>query len=120
TLEEEDLAIVLAAKLELASVYRDHFNENDKAIQQYEEVLQAEPQNLLALRGIEPLYQATERWHDLPKVLETQLEAVSTEKERIVILGKLARLNEVEFVKPEKSAPYLEQVLDIDPNNLEA
>ncbi|MET0339682.1 MAG: tetratricopeptide repeat protein [Polyangiales bacterium] len=120
TLEEEDLAIVLAAKLELASVYRDHFTENDKAIQQYEEVLQVEPQNLLALRGIEPLYQTTERWHDLPKILETQLEAVSTEKERIVILGKLARLNEVEFVKPEKAAPYLEQILDIDPNNLEA
>jgi golgin subfamily B member 1 len=120
TLPEEDLAIVLAAKLELASVYRDHFNDVEKAIQQYEEVLAVEPRNLAALRGVEPLYQVTERWQELPRVLEAQLEAVQTEKERIAILGKLARLFEVEFVKPEKAAERLEQVLDIDPNNLDA
>jgi tetratricopeptide (TPR) repeat protein len=120
TLEEEDLAIVLAAKLELATVYRDQFNEVEKAIQQYEEVLAVEPQNLTALRGIEPLYQVTERWQELPKILETQLEAVSTEKERIAILGKLAQVYEVEFVKPEKAAERLEQILDIDPNHLDA
>jgi tetratricopeptide (TPR) repeat protein len=120
TLSEDDLAIVLAAKLELASVYRDHFSDTDKAIQQYEEVLAVESQNLLALRGIEPLYMQKERWQELPKILETQLEAVSTEKERIAILGKLALLFEVEFVKPERAAERLEQVLDIDPNHLEA
>jgi golgin subfamily B member 1 len=120
TLSEEDLAIVLAAKLELATVYRDQFNEIEKAIQQYEEVLAVEPQNLVALRGIEPLYQQTERWQQLPKILETQLEAVSTEKERIAILSKLAHVFEEEFVKPDKAAERLEQILDIDPNHLEA
>ena len=43
-----------------------------------------------------------------------------TEKERIAILGKLARLFEEEFVKPEKAAERLEQILEIDPNNLDA
>jgi tetratricopeptide (TPR) repeat protein len=120
TLTDEDLEIVLAAKLEMASVYRDHFNDLDKTIQQYEEVLAVEPRNLAALRGIEPLYQQKDRWQDLPKILESQLEAVQTEKERIAILGKLARLHEVEFVKPEKAAERLEQILDIDPNHLES
>jgi tetratricopeptide (TPR) repeat protein len=120
SLSSTDLEIVLAAKLELASVHRDHFNDIDRAITCYEEVIQVEPQNLLALRGIEPLYMQRERWQDLPKVLESQLEAVGTEKERIAILGKLARLFEVEFVKPERAAQRLEQILDIDPNNLEA
>ena len=67
TLSQEDLDIVLAAKLELAPSYRDHFNDIDKAIQQYEEVLAVEGQNLAALRGIEPLYQQRERWPDLPQ-----------------------------------------------------
>jgi golgin subfamily B member 1 len=120
TLSEEDLEIVLAAKLEMASVYRDHFKDIEKSIQQYEEVLTVEQHNLAALRGVEPLYQQSERWQDLPGILEAQLEAVRTEKERITILGKLARLFEVEFVKPEKAAERLEQVLDIDPHNLEA
>ena len=61
-----------------------------------------------------------ERWQDLPKMLEAQLEAVRTEKERIAILGKLARLFEEEFVKPEKAAERLEQILEIDPNHLDA
>ncbi|HEX6239251.1 MAG TPA: tetratricopeptide repeat protein [Polyangiales bacterium] len=120
TLTDEDLEIVLNAKLEMASVYRDHFNDLDKTIQQYEEVIAVEPHNLLALRGIEPLYQQKDRWQDLPKVLEAQLDAVQTEKERIAILGKLAKLFEVEFVKPEKAAERLEQILDIDPNHLES
>jgi tetratricopeptide (TPR) repeat protein len=120
SLSQGDLEIVLAAKLELASVHRDHFNDVERAIGCYEEVLQVEPQNLNALRGIEPLYMQRERWQDLPKILEAQLEAVGTEKERIAILGKLSRLFEVEFVKPEKAAERLEQILDIDPNNLEA
>jgi tetratricopeptide (TPR) repeat protein len=120
TLGEDDLEIVLAAKLEMASVYRDHFNDVDKAIQQYEEVLTVEPRNLMALRGVEPLYQQKDRWQDLPKILEAQLEAVQTEKERIAILSKLARLFEVEFVKPERAAERLEQILDIDPNNSES
>ncbi|MFM2417170.1 MAG: hypothetical protein RL385_1893, partial [Pseudomonadota bacterium] len=120
TLPEEDLAIVLAAKLELAASYRDHFNDVDKAIQQYEEVLAVESRNLAALRGVEPLYQVTERWQELPRVLEAQLEAVQTEKERIAILGKLARLFEVEFVKPDKAAERLEQIVEIDPNHVEA
>ena len=54
------------------------------------------------------------------QILEAQLEAVRTEKERIAILGKLARLFEEEFVKPEKAAERLEQILEIDPNNLDA
>jgi tetratricopeptide (TPR) repeat protein len=119
-LSEEDVEVVLAAKLELADAYRDHFNDIDKAIVCYEEVLKVEPQNLIALRGIEPLYQQRERWQDLPGVLEAQLEAVGTEKERITTLLKLARLYEVEFVKPERAAERLEQVLDIDPNHLDA
>ncbi len=120
SLSQEDIEVVLAAKLELAAVYRDHFNDIDKAIIQYEEVLAHEPHNLAALRGIEPLYQKRERWQDLPKILEAQLEAVRTEKERITILVKLAHLFEVEFVKPERAAERLEQVLDIDPNHLDA
>ncbi len=120
SLSEGDVEIVLAAKLELAAAYRDHFSDVDKAIVCFEEVLAHEPQNLAALRGIEPLYEKRERWQDLPRVLEAQLEAVRTEKERISILLKLARLFEVEFVKPERAAARLEQVLDIDPNHLEA
>ena len=111
----DDQERVIAAKLKLAEVYEDRTQEIDKAVATYQEVCGADEFNLPALKGLERLYARTERWQDLLQVLETQFEVVSTEKERIQILTQLAGMWEEEFVKPDRAAERLEQVLEIDP-----
>lgn len=106
---------LVETQLKLAEVYEDRTQDTETAIATYREVLTADEFNLMALKGLERLYARTEQWQELLTVLETQFEVVSTEKDRIGILTQLAGMWEEEFVKPDKAAERLEQVLEIDP-----
>ena len=53
-------------------------------------------------------------------VLERQLELVSNERERIALLLRIAEMWEEEFLKPDKAAERLEQVLEHRPDHVEA
>ena len=72
------------------------------------------------LRGLARVYEALEQWPELVKVLESQLDVVTTERERIDILMQLANIHEEHFLKADIAAQRLEQVLEIDPNHEEA
>ena len=111
---------ILDTKLKLAETYEHRSGDLEAAIAVYREVVEADPQNLRALRSLESLYEQSERWHELLEVLEAEYDVVTTEKDRISILLRLASMWEQEFVKPDRAAERLESVLEIDPNHEEA
>lgn len=108
------------AKLQIAETHEDRTGDTDTAIAVYKEVVESDPNNLVALKGLERLYAKVERWTELREVLEAQLEVVNTERERISLLMRLAAMWEEEFVKPDIAAERLEQVLEINPGHVEA
>jgi tetratricopeptide (TPR) repeat protein len=108
---------ILRAKLQIAEAYEDRTGDVEEAIATYRQVLATDANNLRALKGLERLYSQKERWPELLQVLEQQYECVTTEKERIQILLRVASMWEEEFVKPEKAAERLEKVVEIDPAN---
>jgi tetratricopeptide (TPR) repeat protein len=108
---------VLRAKLQIAEAYEDRTGDIDEAIATYQQVLAADSTNLRAMKGLERLYSQKERWPELLQVLEQQYEVLTTEKERIQILLRVASMWEEEFVKPDKAAERLEKVVEIDPSN---
>ncbi len=112
-----DTHAVLDAKLQIAETYEDRTGNVDEAITTYQQVLTADPQNLRAMKGLERLYAQREKWPELLQVLEQQYDVVTTEKERIAILLRVAAMWEEEFVKPDKAAERLEKVVEIDPTN---
>jgi tetratricopeptide (TPR) repeat protein len=91
-----------------------------RAATMYREVVDADPANLQGLRGLARVYEVLEQWPDLVRVLESELDVVSTERERIDILMHVASLQEEHFLKPDLAAQRLEQLLEIDPNHEEA
>lgn len=101
-------------KLQLAEVYEDRVADKSKAIDQYKRVLEEDEVNLEALKGLERLYAQTERWQDLLEVLEGQLGVVTSEKEQIALLMRIAGMWEEEFLKPENSVERLERIVEID------
>ena len=111
---------VAATKLRVGQLYETSLSDPTRAAQVYKVVTEAEPAHLQALRGLTRVYETLEQWPELVTVLESQLEAVSTERERIDVLMHLATLHEEHFLKADLAAQRLEQVLEIDPNNEEA
>jgi golgin subfamily B member 1 len=116
----DDQELVLAAKLELAAAYEERVSDKGQAIEQYRSVLESDSENLQALKGLERLYAQQERWQELMGVLERQLSLVGHEREQIVLLTRIAGMWEQQFIKHDKAAERLEQVLDLDPSASEA
>ncbi|MFW6031497.1 MAG: tetratricopeptide repeat protein, partial [Myxococcota bacterium] len=116
----EDKERELETRLQIAEVYEIRLDNTDRAIDAYQQALDLDARNLRALKGLERLYAQTERWQDLREVLEAQYDVVSSDRERIQILMRVASMWEEEFLKPDKAAERLEQVLDIDPDQEEA
>jgi tetratricopeptide (TPR) repeat protein len=106
---------IAATKLRTGGLYENQLRQIDKAGQVYREVLDVDASNLLAMRGLERVYSQTAQWPDLVRVLEMQLDVVTTERERIDVLLKIARAQEEQFLKPDLAAVRLEQVVEIDP-----
>jgi golgin subfamily B member 1 len=115
-----DPAEIAATKLRIASLYETTLGDPTRAAQVYREVVDIDPANLQALRGLSRVYELLQQWAELVHVFESQLDVVATERERIDILLQLANLQEEHFLKADLAAQRLEQVLEIDPNHEQA
>lgn len=115
-----DAAELNPTRIKLAAMYVGQLNDIERAGQLYRDALEGEPTNIAAMRGLKVVYQQTMDWPRLMQLLEGELEAVQTERERVEVLKELADVLENHFIKPELAAQRLEQALEIDPNNDEA
>ena len=115
-----DPAEIATTKLRIATLYETSLSDPAKAAQVYREVMEVDHANVQGLRGLARVYELLKQWAELVKVLEMQLDAVATERERIEILMQLASLQEEHFLKADIAALRLEQVLEIDANNEQA
>ncbi len=115
-----DPAETISAKLRIAQLFESSLGDASRAAQVYREVIEVDATNLQGLRGLTRVYESLEQWSELVTVLDSQLDVVTTEREKIEVLMHLATLHEEHFLKADLSAKRLEQVLEIDPNNEEA
>ena len=113
----EDPDDIASVKLRTGGLYETSLGMTEKAGEIYREVLELDAANLLAMRGLERVYSGTQQWPDLVEVLEMQLDVVTTERERIDVLMKIASIQEEQFLKSDLAAQRLEQVVEIDPNH---
>ena len=113
----EDPREAVEIRCAIGEIYEDRLEQPSKAIDTYRGILEQEPTNLPALKGLERLYAKAERWQDLLDVLTLQLDVVDSEREKVALLMRIASMLEEEFLKPDKAAERFEQVLEIDPTN---
>ncbi len=106
---------VASTKLRMAGLYESTLGDFDRGGKVYREVLEIDGGNLVALRGLERIYNTTQQWAELVSVLERQLDVVATERERVEVLLRLAGIQEEHFLKFDVAATRLEQALEISP-----
>ncbi|MCC6214783.1 MAG: tetratricopeptide repeat protein [Polyangiaceae bacterium] len=111
-----DSEVVAQTKLRMGGLHESALGDFDRAGRIYREVLEIDGTSPFALRGLERVYQALQRWSELIEILERQLDVVETERERIEVLLKLAAIHEEHFLKADLAAQRLEQALEIDPS----
>lgn len=116
----EDEVQLRKTKLQIAETYEDRLDDAAAAIELYKEVLESDPTSLVAMKGLERLYAAGERYVELREILERQLDVVDLERDRISLLMRLSAMWEEEFVKPDQAAERLEEILQINPAHIEA
>ncbi|MDO9019269.1 MAG: hypothetical protein Q8S73_07535 [Deltaproteobacteria bacterium] len=112
-----DPAEAAELRMRVGSVLEDRTGDLEGAAAEYAAVLEADPVNLAAMRGLEGIYARLGRSQELLGVLEQQLEVVSTERERIKLLTRIGAMLEEEFVRPALAIERFERVLEIDPSH---
>jgi tetratricopeptide (TPR) repeat protein len=98
----------------VAEIYEDHLNDLAEATRRYEAVLAIDASNLVALKGLDRVYNRSGRYQELLGNLERQIEIAATPRQKINLYERTAALHEEEFLDHAKAAVALEAILAID------
>jgi tetratricopeptide (TPR) repeat protein len=74
-----------ALQLRLAQLYEHAFRDQSAAIATFRQVLDAEPDNAVALSDLERLFEATEAWDDLVTLLLSKVDGVACDAQRTTL-----------------------------------
>lgn len=69
---------------------------------------------------LERIYQSDSRWAELVWVLEQKLERVTSSRDQVALLMKLAQIEAEQFVKLDEATARLERLLELEPRNAQA
>lgn len=101
----------------IAEVYEDHLNDLTEATRRYEAVLAVDPSNLVALKGLDRIFNRTGKYRELVENLERQVMLAATPRQKINLYERIAGINDEEFLDHAHAAEALEAILKIDPAN---
>ncbi|MEZ4393540.1 MAG: tetratricopeptide repeat protein [Polyangiales bacterium] len=104
----------------LAEMLEEEFVKPDLAIQRFEQVLDIDPANDPALRGLERLYRNTSRWSELVETYEKHLVAIPDRRDRAPIFLAQGRVYIDELRDMERAEDSFVNALQIDPANVVA
>ncbi len=106
--------------LQAGALFLDKFNNQAEAIKSYEAVLECDEYDPTAIGKLKELYQRRRDWEKMLAVQQKELALIEDPEERKAQLLEVARVAGAKIKKPAISIGLWSQVLDSDPDNLEA
>ncbi len=123
-LRARDLAATVEERariqIEVANVYERDIGDDEAAVVAFRQALEFEPYNLHALESMERLYTKLDQPAELLGIYERMLEVVSDYRERVRVMFRCASIWEDKYQNPANADAFIEGVLAIDPQNLQA
>jgi tetratricopeptide (TPR) repeat protein len=102
------------ALLSLSELYEDRLDALDKAAARYQAVIEIEPRELRAWKGLERIHARNQNFEGLVESLRAQVDLSPTPKQRIALLERIGLLLEEEFVDHAQAADRFEDIISID------
>jgi tetratricopeptide (TPR) repeat protein len=106
--------------LEIAEIYEQQVGQLPEAEGRYQKILDEEPADPKALRGLDRIYNRTGKYRELLENLRRQVATVDTPRQKVNLYERMATLLEDEFLDHVSAADCLEKALAIDPASQEA
>ena len=104
----------------IAEIWETSLQVPDRAIEAYREILRIDPLSTEACQALERLYTGQDKWRELLDIYLLWLEAVDEPARKCELLAKMARIHEEEFHAAAEAIGAYEQILQYDPDNLNA
>ena len=120
---EGDAAQKTAVLFQLAQLSQDRLEDEDRAIDYVNQVLDIEPDNRAALSFLEKLFAKTERWPDVAEMIERRAEveaAAGNTAAALAARSEAAKLLAQELDEPERALDNINAILEQDAGNVEA
>ncbi|MGN6110824.1 MAG: tetratricopeptide repeat protein [Kofleriaceae bacterium] len=117
---ESDEQTIIKLRLEIGQLWDVRLRQPGPAIAAYQSVLDIDPSNLTALQALEGLYEKSDQSEKYLEVLEAQLDASSSEGEKVALYERMAAAWEERFHKLDRAAEALEKIVAIDSRNFAA
>ena len=108
-------------RLQLALLYEEQVRDVEKALALYRDILKTDPDDLQALRALGRLYQGTENWQELAKVIERQLVLRANDALACADLKfSLGEVSQKHLEDPAGAVEAFQEALSLDPNHAAA
>ncbi len=98
----------------IAAVYEDQLGDQATAVFRYESILSIDDKNVPALKGLDRIYSRAGKYHELLAVLEREVVAAATPRQKINLHERIAGVWDEEFLDHAKAAEACEAILAID------
>ena len=101
-------------RLQLAALYEEQVHDADKAIELYKDILKTAKEDVQALRALDRLYRATERWKDLAKIIARQLKLPNDDPSAAELKFRLGEVSEKHLRSPGVAVEAYQEALAMD------
>ncbi len=118
--ESGDIESALTLKFKAAELLSDSLKNVSAAIPVYESILDIEPTNREAIEKLKMIYEKRRDFDSLFSLEKREVYALEDDDERVEALKKLVNLSLDKMKNFDEAEPLLEQILEVDPFDLEA
>ncbi|MFB6262605.1 MAG: hypothetical protein ABEL76_03105, partial [Bradymonadaceae bacterium] len=101
----------------LGGVLFEHLDRGGDALEQFETILDEEPEHLGALAAVEEIHRSAERWDELLDVYQRRLELTEEPADRADILRGMAELAEEQKGDLQEAVDRLQEALSLEPSD---
>ncbi len=100
---------------QIAAVYEEQLEQPREAVEAYDQILMADPENTTAMHNLERLYAQLEQWFDLVDILQQHVEVAEEVDQEVELLNERARVQQNQLDEEYAAVEDYERSLELDP-----